>query len=427
MCLLASIFLGASHFFSIWRTPSSYLQGVFIDYWAPKLYASQLAVLSLWTFTALKKLLNRQKIRGAVMPHFRLKENITSSLLLILFLVTAVLGQALAPRPSVAFFTIISCIFGPFLFLVWLQLHQKLARNWLPLGIVLTTFFQASVGIFQTMMQKSVLGYIFFGEPTLTSTTLNLARSQWAHRILPYGTTPHPNVLGGWLVLGILFNILLWKAKSFPKPILTLHLFLSGVVLLLTESFSAWGALFLLLIAWRYQENLAHFLEQAKQSLRKRTQILALCVVISVLWVFLPQFLGSIGLFHSSPSITRRAAGIAVTLENLSTNPLPTGVLGHIAQFRLESTRGLGWGFLQPVHNGVLFLASDLGIWVIVLLLFFYLIGYYYYSLTFLLFLATLPFFSLDHYLISTNSGQYIVVIIYTFFMLMVKKDKPRT
>jgi O-antigen ligase len=74
--------------------------------------------------------------------------------------------------------------------------------------IILSSLFQSLIAIYQFIFQKS-LGLKFLGESILSTNILGVAKidSSFGKIIRAYGTEPHPNVLGCFLLLGIIVSI----------------------------------------------------------------------------------------------------------------------------------------------------------------------------------------------------------------------------
>ncbi len=106
------------------------------------------------------------------------------------------------------------------------QLPNNITTPIITTAVALSLLLQSSLGLYQFVTQHQLLPYRFLGEPQL-SRDLNLSKANFAvvdrmlgthlgYRILPYGTTPHPNVLGGWLAVGVLVMLGV-RCPSFAK------------------------------------------------------------------------------------------------------------------------------------------------------------------------------------------------------------------
>jgi len=170
----------------------SYVMGISLSYLIPKIYLTEILILGIVLLTPW------QKIKNKLFP-----------ILLLGFLLT------LLPSLFFTSFPLISWVrFGELsfwlLFSFWLSqnltksLKNKLI-SFLGWGVVWVTL----LAFFQLFFQHSLFGYWFLGEPYLTPSLGGVATGSFFGReiLLPYGTFPHPNVMGGVLsVLAVWFG-----------------------------------------------------------------------------------------------------------------------------------------------------------------------------------------------------------------------------
>jgi len=166
--------------------------GISLSYLIPKIYLTEILILGIVLLTPW------QKIKNKLFP-----------ILLLGFLLT------LLPSLFFTSFPLISWVrFGELsfwlLFSFWLSqnltksLKNKLI-SFLGWGVVWVTL----LAFFQLFFQHSLFGYWFLGEPYLTPSLGGVATGSFFGReiLLPYGTFPHPNVMGGVLsVLAVWFG-----------------------------------------------------------------------------------------------------------------------------------------------------------------------------------------------------------------------------
>ena len=170
----------------------SYVMGISLSYLIPKIYLTEILVLGILLLAPW------QKIRNKFFP-----------LLLLVFLLT------LLPSLFFTSFHLISWVrFAEIslwlLFSFWLSQNltkslQNKIISFLGWGVVWVTILAS----LQLLFQHSLLGYWFLGEPYLTPSLGGVATGSFLGReiLLPYGTFPHPNVMGGVLsVLAIWFG-----------------------------------------------------------------------------------------------------------------------------------------------------------------------------------------------------------------------------
>lgn len=210
--------------------------------------------------------------------------------------------------------------------------------------------FEAALGIFQVLTQSS-LGLHILGEPFLSKETPHLAKIAWGSFtwIRAYGTFPHPNILGGFLMVSILATLLYTPKKEREREVL-LGLQLLG--LLLTCSRSALLALSLsvvLLCLWYFK----------KMRVQKKKIFSILCVALIGELLFL---LWSRGTWPwNDPAILSRWDGFKDALQLFIQYPLGVG-WNHYTLFldQVSTTSVQPWEY-QPVHNLYLLALSETG------------------------------------------------------------------
>lgn len=176
-----------------WQIPfgSPYVHGLRVDYLIPKLPLSILAGILLsiigWNYIRLQSKTITLSPTGW-------------SIAILGILLTA--RQFTAERPISAFFLLGLWTGAIWLWYCWRQLlpqFQQIISWW---GIMAAAAGQTVLGWYQLLTQRSLSPYWLFGEPNLASWN-GLTRGTWFGRelIMPYGTTSHPNVLAGFLVV----------------------------------------------------------------------------------------------------------------------------------------------------------------------------------------------------------------------------------
>ena len=272
--------------------------------------------------------------------------------------------------------------------------------------------FVTLIGVFQYVLQHS-LGLKFLGEPLISANTLGVAKVAFFDRevLRSYGTFPHPNIFGGYLVFGIFFAIYYWKNH---KQLFTALLILFGIGLILTFSRSAMLALLAgivvyyslvkIRISWKY------FVFGAA--------LLALLIFTLDLTPMLSQRF----IIGDANSIYERGlffeAGEKMFFDNWV--GVGAGNFTQVMQGYLVD-KLMPWQF-QPVHNIFVLVLDEVGIWG--LGIFIYLFVYILNSLlkrfknvdtekTFLAILIALEMVifvigMFDHYFISLYQGQVL-------------------
>jgi len=430
-----SIFLLPSNLFRVWRIPSSYIEGHFIDYLAPKLYLSQIV---LWLFLGVTLVFRWLTSRGrpslrVILASFRIR--LGSWLFLAGGTLLILLFQSLWWQDFGLLMLVVNCIFGPIFLAIFLWKNPNFAARQLRPAVLVATTFQALLGMWQWTTQHSFAGYWFLGEPNLSFPEVALTSLPGAIRVLPYGTTPHPNILAAWLLLGliVLFSFLVGKTKKkFPRSLSSwagILLFLLHIlVLFLTESWTAWlsGGFFLLAyLLWRYGHKTVFRIWKGRRSGMVLSGVLFVFIVVQIGSLLLPRYSQEIPLLRSlvtPTSWTRRSDLVESSQELLFDHPLGSGFSLMFRHFFDSETSYIGGRFLQPVHNSSLLLLTIGGIWILIVFLLFLSSVHNKYSLFICVLILSLPLFTLDHYSISTISGQYFLILLAVILYSTIKK-----
>jgi len=405
--------------FKVWRPESAYINGHFIDYLAPKLYFSQLLIWMLWGWTLVST-----RGRAFLIAHFPLKRN----RLLPILLVGLILGWQILYLQDFSYTVwLFNLLSGPILFGLWIvtfsnlflgkDFHKKIL-----MAIIVATTLQALVGLTQFATQMNQTPYWLFGETTFAPYKgLALSNLSSIQLILPYGTTPHPNILASWILIGMLSIIIHWYIGKYHRLLIVVFFFFLSLALWLTESWTAWTSLPVLIwMVWLIQRRIAF--QFGFSSLKK--VVITTILLIQACWLTLPLWLSVLSeiLPLESTSILRRIHLEEVTLQALRWRPFGMRLSEYFQTIFQAETSYIGSHFLQPVHNAGLYVVISMGFWTIILLSLFAIYVQKYYSLFFLLLIALLPIFNLDHYLLSLMSGQYVLVLFFINLYILTNK-----
>jgi len=398
--LLLLIFLIPANLFLKLDVSHAYVHGLLVDYLIPKLYASDLpiiGILGLWAVEIFKQ--------KKAIPKFS-KLSLVGSFILLLLL----FRQFLTQNSEAAIWYFSKLIeFGAFAF--FLSQHQAVLKNKLLSWVLLfTLLFQSAVGITQFYTQSSVFhNYLALGEVNY-SHAIGLAKDNFFHteQILPYGTTAHPNILGGFLTIGLLIILSqlqlteVMKKRKASIALLICGGLVIGFALFLTQSLSAWGTLGIgLIILWQ-----------------RRQFKFGLAVALFVgMGLASPIFVHyGAKLYPTNESFLRREMLTQAAFNMIKKNPL-TGVGLNNFTVNLEQYANSSEivRFVQPAHNIFILWFAETGLLGIVLLGLMMLITPF--KKLALPILVLLPTALLDHYLLTQQTGLLIAVLLFTRFV----------
>lgn len=268
------------------------------------------------------------------------------------------------------------------------------------------------LALLQYILQHSV-GLGFLGEPIFSANTLGVAKVAFFDKevVRVYGTFPHPNIFGGYLVFGFLLALYFWKEN---KRLFTALMILFGITIVLTFSRSAMLALIAGLVVYY------SFIK-----IKISWSYLLFGVMFFVFLIFaldLFPILSQRFILGDANSIVERQLFYDAS-KNMAFNQWNgvgagnfTGEMQNYVDEKL-----MPWQF-QPVHNIFMLVLNEIGIFG--LMIFVYLFGYLLNSFlkkiklngsnkNFLAFLIAIEmaFFvvgMVDHYPISLYQGQML-------------------
>lgn len=292
------VFLIPSNLAKHFILPSSYVSGSLVDYLIPTLYSNDILIILLLIFKPIK--------------------SVPKPVLVFLACLLPSVIWAASPLPAIYKWVKFLEI-G--LLIAWIRQYRP---DWKK-PLLAAVIFQSVLAVGQWFNQSSLVGYWFFGEQPYTGATAGIDKITWLDgslKIPPLGTTPHPNVLAGFLVVASSF----WKGRTLPL--------LTAFPLFLTFSLAAWLAVLIrhkwtllagllaLLIFSRYLTFLA-----PETSFSRRSQLSQM----------------ALNMFKDRPLTGVGLNNFTVVMDNYGLIP--------------ASTR-----FLQPVHNIYLLMLAETGL-----------------------------------------------------------------
>lgn len=385
----STLFLIPSNLFFVFSRESGYIHGLLIDYLLPKLYLSDITMLI--SILSCFKLSNLSRVRAHLKNHWLLFFFISTLLVYNIFFVNI-------PLASISYLLHI-CLIGLF---IWTTHTQKLWQNQKALALILSIvlIFQSTLGLYQYITQHQLFGYLFLGEPQLSTPGITHTIINGKEIVTPYGTTAHPNVLAGVLALGSVLLLYSPKkcktAQRLPGWYMTGVAVISGIVILLTQSISAALSVVTGIICLYFLPS-----KISKQSISAQKLLILLCGIALVVGVGLHKA----AQWTTEESIVRRAwlqnaAGILALHQPI----WGVGVNHFTAELENYAYSPEIVRFVQPVHMVPLLFIAETGLIGSLLVL----IGAQLFSRRHSfhpVILAIIPLAVLDHYLLSLQTG----------------------
>ncbi|OGG02860.1 hypothetical protein A2W14_06450 [Candidatus Gottesmanbacteria bacterium RBG_16_37_8] len=404
LIFLLPVQLGRHFFFDFTR-----IAGITSDYLAPVIYLTDIVIFILIfldlrdIFTIKRKKISRlnQKKGGTVILFF-------------LYLILSVM--LVSANKWASFYKLLKV--GEFFWLFKIIIDLK--AKFLPILTVycLSVVYTSYLAINQFMWQKSSGGIWWsLGERSFYASTPGIALGSFGGRLFlrPYATFAHPNILGGFLAIGLpMVFLYLWKNKEIGrlvKFIFTLAFILGTITLILSFSRASWLVFILGLTIAMFTEvkkvkELIYFL---------RKWYFFLFIFLFIISIVLPLNLDRARRARRG-SLFERSRLIISSLTLIGQNPITgTGLNNSVIKQYQSIPKRYGLVILQPVHNVYLLVLTELGfIGFIFLLIFlkrsFEKIDRENIHLFFpFLMLIILGFF--DHYLVTLQQGQLLAVL----------------
>ena len=353
----------------------SFIKGVRIDYLSPTLYVTDMLILLIfvfWIFSKSKFLISnfppalafgKSRWRAG---KFLIKSKFSKSKLAIfIFVLFLIIGIVSSKSPAAGFFGLIRL-----LGFVFLGFYTAKNINALKLQNVLLMFslgivFESFLAISQYFNHGSINGiFYFFGERFFNSLTPGIANASLGGELFlrPYGTFPHPNVLAGYLVIGMTLISSKFKVKSskLRKIFYCVALLIGTVAIFLTLSRVAillWVVILGFVFVRRFIKT------KSKISIFYLLFSIFALGVVSFLLINSPLGSRFTELKLTDESIAQRESLIQSSILMIKDSPMVGVGLNNFLinlPYYQESTTPLF--YLQPVHNLFLLILSEIGI-----------------------------------------------------------------
>lgn len=242
--------------------------------------------------------------------------------------------------------------------------QKKYFRNIFFKSLVLIGLFQGAIAFLQFITQKS-LGLYFLGESKTGENVLGLARV-WIgenHLLRSYGTLPHPNILGGFMLflLAITYFVYIENKDLIRNKIFWIGVFafeLTGLIL----SFSRLAILaFIFLVIFYFGRELIKLKNENNKYIFKL--IVAVCLLGIAAFVIMSRGSLSNQISFHNESVKLRYELAKGAINGFFRSPiLGRGYgTGPIELLAFSDFQFYPWE-LQPVHNIFLLVLSELGI-----------------------------------------------------------------
>lgn len=289
-----------------------------------------------------------------LISHFKNKWKWGDSKFLIIFtlgLATTQTSLLVSPYTDAELHLLLAAKILETVLLYFLVTNRVLPQNKILKLFIAVMTGEALLGIFQVLTQSSV-GLHILGEPFLSTTTAHLAKIQWDSWtwIRAYGTFPHPNVMGGFLVISLLATFLYNPTKKYEREILLLIQFLGLIFTCSRSALLAFSFSVVLLCLW-----------YANKLKRESKEVLFLSGgIFSLELVFLFWSRGTLP--WNDPALLSRWSGYKEALALFWRHPLGVGWNHYTLFLDQASPQALQPWDYEPVHNLYLLALTETGV-----------------------------------------------------------------
>lgn len=391
----------------------AFIYGIRVDYLSPTLYITDLLIITLFLFFTVPKL-KKKKILKNLQNIMKIP---SSYKFFLLFLLITVVGIILSKNPFAGWYGFIKLLefifFGFYISVFINKTRFKTALTLFSISVI----YESVLSIAQFVNRGSLGGFFYlFGERAFSSQTPGIANASLNGELVlrPYSTFSHPNVLAGFLLIGmtlLIYNIDLITSRL-KKILIYTALFLGTASLFLTMSRTA-ILLWLLVIA-------ALGVRKIKNNLKQKNLHLYLIIIgLLMLGIFFTP-IGSrfMNINFSDEVFILRMELVKNSIETIMKNPLfGTGINNYLVDLPSVWMTKYSMLYLQPAHNIFLLVAVQLGIPGFLLFLIFLKktfeniiynkhLKIFNLKLTLLTLVFVLGLF--DHYLLTLQQGQLL-------------------
>lgn len=380
------------------NTNEAYINGLLSDYLIPKIYGFDFfLIFNFIVFLTTKKnylFFKKNKIKLKKIDY------------LILFLLLIILFNQLSNFSLNILITFLR-ITLILIFIFSLAIDQK-NQKYLYLGLLISIFGQSLLAYYQFIYQQSLAPYYLFGETNLQQFA-NISHAQFFNieKILPYGSTAHPNILAGIISI---FSILVIDKNHEKKWLKILLLSNALIICLITQSLATFLALSSYLIYLIIKKN-----SKNKNNITIKWQKIFNLILI-LFFVLTPMIIKQINLASANNqlSISRRVLLNDAAWKMFLDKPiLGVGFQNFLRELETYSHNPEAVRFVQPVHHLGLLILSEGGLVISLVLLL--LLKKFNKQINWSKLLILSPIASLDHYLITQPLGLFTLCLLIFF------------
>ncbi len=292
---------------------------------------------------------------GQITNHkFQITKRITYCLLLTAYIASSIIWSS---DKLVAVYAVLKLFEGVGLF--FLVRHFMSDRTLFIVAFVASAVVQSVLAIVQFLTQ-SVFSWLWSGIASQSGADLGASVVQFADErwLRAYGSFPHPNILGAFLALALLFTLHQIKFTTYRLLLMASGLLLT-TGLFFTFSRAAWLAAIVGIIVWLFATH------AWRDRLVRQTLIILTAYVLLLTTIFFPLVRTRImgGERLEQRSTTERIEGYGEAWQLIKRYPLLGVGIGNytVAVHHELRPNDPTWSY-QPVHNVFVLILAELGL-----------------------------------------------------------------
>jgi len=327
----------------------------------------QFQQISLYGFDILALIL----IVAGFLVHQNEEEFSKRSLIALVALITiwSVIGLYWSANPQLTSYWILRFII--IIGLVWIVRTIDFDPKKLAWGLVIAISLQALLGIGQFLLQDDLITSKWLGASEQVASNLgtSVIETDGGRWLRAHGTQPHPNILGGLMLIGLalVYYLRSQEHKSIPliqrsSPLksswLDIIFLLLSTALFFTFSRSAWLVTILLFLSLLINNKFKIF----KRELKILLPAMILIAALTITYLPIIQSRVTNAQRLEQQSVSQRLDQLEQAQNILRNNPVIGLGLGNYTNSLQKKYADLPAYEIQPVHNIYLLIISELGI-----------------------------------------------------------------
>lgn len=391
-----------------WPAFSSVL-GIRIDYLSPTLFLTDILVLCLFVMWVLKRF-SRRLLR----PQNKTKQRWIVPGLLLLLLLNSTIGIWGSSLPLLSLYGVIKWIeWGFVAYMTTRFVNSKVRFERFATFFAYALFGQSILAIVQFILQHSVGGLFYFvGERTFTGDTPGIANASLHGTLVlrPYATFPHPNVLAGYLVLGMTILLCTIKMNRSIKTIGYVSALLTGTIALCITFSRIAIIVWVGCVAYFMYSKLRHKRLDIRSILLSVGSILLL---LTSAFLYAPLRARFVQFSFTEESLVVREKLTRATVFMIHDHPFFGVGIYQFLRVLPPYIHVTSLQYLQPVHSIYLYLLAEIGFVGLSILCVFFFFTWKHASKVPRLLLVIVLFLGLfDHYFVTLQQGQLLSAVI---------------